>query len=148
MREGKMIVLLFCLILPLSLWSGTTGKIAGTIVDKATGDPLPGANIIVPGTTLGAAADFQGHYTILYVPPGVFDVEISMIGYTKVTVSDVRVLIDQTTRVDVDLAIEAVEGEAVTIVAERALIKKDVATSVVAISNQEVEDLPDFAGRD
>jgi len=144
MSGKRYIVLLFCLVLPLSLWSGTTGKIAGTIIDKATGDPLPGANITVVGSALGAAADLNGNYTILHVPPGVFEIQVSVIGYTTVRVSDVRVLIDQTARVDVDMAMEALKGEAITIVAERALIKKDVATSVVSISNQEVEDLPVF----
>lgn len=134
--------LLLAVILYLPLWSGTTGKIAGTIIDQVTGDPLPGANVVVAETGLGAAADMNGRYTILHVPPGMYHVEVSVIGYAKASIRDVRVRIDQTTHVDVGLTMEAVEGETVTIVAERALIKGDVATSVVAVSSQEVEALP------
>jgi outer membrane receptor protein involved in Fe transport len=132
--------IVFMFISPL--WSGTTGKIAGIIIDKETGEALPGANVIVIGTSLGAASDMEGQYTILYVPPGMYDVQVSFIGYAKVTIKDVRVNIDQTARINFTLESEAIELEAVTIVAERTLIKEDVATSVVAISDREVRELP------
>ena len=59
------------LVIPLSfLIAGTTGKISGRVVDFDTGDPLPGVNIQLEGTTLGAASDLYGYYTILNIPPG------------------------------------------------------------------------------
>ena len=133
------LLLLICVQLAIG---GTTGKIMGRVIDQSTGDPLPGANILIQGTTLGAAANLDGNYTILHVPPGTYTVEISVIGYTKVMVNDVRVRIDQTSRVDGTLSMEAIEGEAVTVIADKNLIKEDVSTSVVAISSDEVEDLP------
>ena len=133
------LLLLVCIQLAVG---GTTGKIMGRITDQSTGDPLPGANILIEGTTIGAAADMGGEYTILHIPPGTYSVEVSVIGYTKVVVNDVRVRIDQTSKVDVQLSMEAVEGEAVTVIADKNLIKDDVSTSVVAISSDEVEELP------
>ena len=62
--------------------------------------------------------------------------------YRKVTFSDVRVFIDQTTRVDVPLEPQAIEVNEIVVVAERKLIKADVATSVAAISDREIEALP------
>ena len=137
-----MSVFLMMALLTCPLWSGTTGKISGSVIDKATGDPMMGANVIISGTTMGAASDINGDYTILHVPPGLYDIEISVMGYTKLTVTDVRVRIDQTARVDAGLEMEAVEGEAVTIVAARNLIREDVATSVVAVTDREIEQLP------
>lgn len=135
-------ILLLALALTVPLWSGTTGKIAGTVIDKATNESLPGANIVVVGTTLGAVTDLKGNFTILEVPPGTYNVQISFIGYRKVTISDVRVYIDQTARVDIALEAEAIElGDAI-IIAERPLIKPDVATSVIAVSENEVKELP------
>ncbi|MDH7603875.1 MAG: TonB-dependent receptor [Melioribacter sp.] len=122
--------------------AGTTGKIAGKISDKSTGEPLIGANVIITGTSLGAATDVNGHYTILDIPPGIYSIQISYIGYRKLTINDVRVFIDQTTRIDAALESEAIELGAMIIVAERKLIKPDVATSVVAISEKEVQELP------
>ncbi|MBN1780071.1 TonB-dependent receptor [bacterium] len=123
-------------------WAGTTGKITGTVVDQSTGEPLPGANVVIEGTTLGAAADVDGNYTILYIPPGTYNVHVSVIGYTPVAVTDVRVRIDQSARVNVEMNMEAIEGETVTVVAEKNLIRDDVASSVVAVTAEEVESLP------
>ena len=134
--------LFLALIWACSLWAGTTGKIAGIIIDKTNGDPLPGANVAINNTQLGAAADLNGQYTILYVPPGIYDIRVTMMGYTEIIVSDVRVRIDQTTRIDLSMEMEAVEGEMVTIVAQRTVIKEDVATSSVAVSDREVAELP------
>ena len=130
------------LIAVYPVWPGTTGKIAGIVTDSETGEPLPGANVTVQGTTLGAAADMAGNYTILYVPPGEYSVQFSMIGYAKVTVTGVRVRIDQTARVNMVLQMEAIEGESVIVVADRNIIKPDVATSVVEVTTQEMEELP------
>jgi hypothetical protein len=137
-----MLILLAGFLFNLPLWSGTTGKIAGTVIDKSTGDPLPGANVTLVGTMLGSAADVSGNYTILNVPPGTYELKVSVIGYTVVIITDVRVRIDQTARVNVELEMEALEGEAVTVMAERNLIRDDVATSVAAISAKEIEELP------
>ncbi len=50
-------------------FAGTTGKLSGRIADK-TKQPLPGANIILLGTQMGAVSDLDGYYTILNIPPG------------------------------------------------------------------------------
>jgi hypothetical protein len=135
-------IMAWVLMVQCPLWSGTTGKIAGTVIDSQTGDALAGANVIVKGTELGAAADMQGQFTILHVPPGTYEVVVSVMGYARVNVEEVRVRIDQTARVDVGLSMEAIEGEAVTIVADRLGIKEDVATSVISVTAQEVQLLP------
>ena len=63
----KKIVLATLLIVlcSVNLFAGETGKISGYITDKSTGEPLIGANIIVEGTYLGAAADIDGYYFII-----------------------------------------------------------------------------------
>ena len=123
-------------------WSGTTGKIAGTIIDKASGEVLPGVNILVVGSSLGASTDLNGQYTILDVLPGTYRLQISMIGYKKVVVEDVVVHIDQTTRVDVGLETEAVQAGEVIVTAEKRLIKPDVATSVTSYTDKQADQLP------
>ncbi|MBN1894862.1 carboxypeptidase-like regulatory domain-containing protein, partial [bacterium] len=134
---------LICILLAaLRLHAGTTGKIAGTVADRETGNPLPGANIMVSGMNLGSAADLDGRFSILNVPPGTCTLQVSMMGYATVTVTDVRVYIDQTTRVHVDLEMKAIDGELVTVVAEKSIIKEDVATSMTAVSGREIEELP------
>ncbi|MCI0699000.1 TonB-dependent receptor [candidate division KSB1 bacterium] len=124
-----------------------TGKISGQIREKNTGEPLPGANVVITGTALGAATDAKGYYTILNVPPGSYTLRTTFIGYAKMAISDVRVSINQTTTINFDLKSEAVAGEAVTIVANRPLVEPDVSANVVNVQSEAVEYLP-IAGVD
>jgi outer membrane receptor protein involved in Fe transport len=136
------LILLLILVFITSLKPGTTGKIAGTITDEKSGEPLPGANIVVIGTTLGSTTDLNGEYIILQVPPGTYELQVSFIGYQKVLVNDVRVFIDQTARIDVALKEETIQVDEVVITAERTTIRPDVSTSVSAVSDEEIEKLP------
>lgn len=116
--------------------AGTTGKIAGQVVDKKTGSALPGATVVVVGTNLGAAADVNGNYFILNVPPGVYSVRASVVGYAAVVQANVRVNIDLTTTVDFKgqyaLQEEAIQAGEVTIVAERPVVQPDVAANIAS----------------
>ena len=64
------------------------GTISGSVTD-ADGNTLPGANVVVEGTTLGAAATLSGGYTI-NVPDGNYTVTASVVGY-KSSSASVRV---------------------------------------------------------
>ncbi len=88
-------ILLASLVFPATLLAGDTGKIAGRITDKTTGEPLAAANISVLGTMLGAATNLEGQYTILNVPPGTHTLRATLIGYGTVVINDVRVYIEQ-----------------------------------------------------
>ncbi len=121
--------------------AGTDGKIAGKITDRSTGEPVIAVNVTVVGTTLGASTDINGDFVILSVPPGLYSVQLSIIGYKKVLVTDVRVHIDQTVRVDVALESQTIDLSETVILAERP-VKPDVATSVVAVGEEEIKDLP------
>lgn len=131
------------LLLPHPARAGTTGKITGKVTDAATGEPLPGANIVITGTTLGAAADLEGNYIILRVPPGNYTLNAQMIGYKNVVVNNVQVSIDKTTRIDFQLQETTLElGETVTVVAERPLVQMDLTSTSAAVSTETIEMLP------
>ena len=68
-------VLTICFLAGSSLYAGTTGKITGVITDKENGQPVPGVNVIVEGTLLGAATDMDGVYIILNIPPGTYTIQ-------------------------------------------------------------------------
>ncbi len=125
------------------LFSGTTGKIAGKVTNAATGEPLFAVNVIVEGTTLGAATDMQGNYVILNVPPGIYTVRASAVGFKTVRVTNVRVSVDQTTRVDFKLEEVAIElGEEVVVVAERPLVQRDLTSTSAKVGADAIEKLP------
>ncbi|MFQ5630135.1 MAG: carboxypeptidase-like regulatory domain-containing protein, partial [bacterium] len=121
---------------------GIYGKIAGRVVDADNNEPLPGANVIIEGTTLGGAADVNGYFTILQIPPGTYSVVAKMIGYTDHKQTSVRVRVDLTSKVDFSLRAGVIAGEEVTIVAERPLVIADETGSSVRVSSEEIEDVP------
>lgn len=130
-----MLVLLLALQMPV--FAGL-GKIAGTITDEATGEPLPGANVQIVGTTLGAAADIDGRYFILNVPPGVYTLSVSMIGYATHEVTNVRAQLDQTTEVNAALKATVIAGETVSVVATRPIVDKNMTATKVNFSQEVV----------
>jgi len=128
--------------LNISILAGTTGKITGKVTDKANGQPLPGVNVILVGTQMGASTDANGNYVILNVPAGRYSVKFSMVGYTSVVVKDVRVAIDLTTRVNASLSSAVIQGKEVIVVARKPIIRKDVSNSMMNIESETIESLP------
>ncbi len=141
MRQIQVAFVLIFLMVSL-LYAGTTGKIAGRVTSKETGEPLIGANVMVEGTPLGAATDTEGNYFILQVSPGTYKVRFSMIGYQTLVLNDVRVRVDLTTNLDGQLGESAVGLEEVVVQAERPMIQTDVTYSQANISSEEVDVLP------
>lgn len=120
----------------------TGGKIAGRVVDKQTGEALPGVTIMIEGSTLGAATDAEGNYVLLNIPSGKYTLRVSFIGYGKIRLENVRVSVDQTTREDFALSPEVIEGEEVVVVAERPLVQKDLTASQQVATADEIKALP------
>ena len=135
---GKISKLVALTLLMSFALSQTTGKIRGTVT-SADGQPLAGANVIVDGTTKGAATDGEGNYTILNVEAGSYSVTASYIGYQSSTESNVSVKVDLTTPLNFAMQTSAVEGEAVTIVGEKRLIEKSATNSVRSVSSEEIQ---------
>ncbi len=140
--QKAFIRLSFFLLFASQLFAGTTGKIAGTVKDAKTGEPLPGVNIVVEGTNLGAATNIEGYYAILNVPPGSHTVRASFIGYAVARFSNVIVKIDLTTTLDVSLQEEALQSEEVVVIAERPVVVQDISSSQANLSVEDIEDLP------
>jgi outer membrane receptor protein involved in Fe transport len=131
------------LILPgVLLIAGTTGKIAGKVTDAATGEGLAGVNVLVVGTTFGASTDPEGHYTVINIPPGRYDVRARLIGYTSTTYQNLRVVADQTTLQDVTLEASAVELADVVVQAQRPMVQKDLTATMAVVSSEQFELLP------
>lgn len=124
------VTLFFVLAMTQLGFSGETGKIAGKVVDKQTGEPLIGANIFLSSIWLGdreipiespagAAASEDGQYFILNIKPGTYSISASFIGYKMAIRTKVLVKIDMTTRIDFKLESQALEGEEVVVTAYR-----------------------------
>jgi len=142
MKKLPLLALVVFVLSAPFMFAGTTGKIAGTIIDTDNGEPLPGVNVVLEGTTLGAVTDINGYYAILNVPPGAYSVKATYIGYTAYRFTEVTVKIDLTTTVDFKLKPQVLAGEEVVVVAERPVVVKDISASQANLNIKEIESLP------
>ena len=129
------------IILPMVLFS-QTGKISGRVYNEATGEPIPGANIILEGTYLGAAADVNGNYTVLNIPPGKYNVVVSAVGFVKTTIKDVVVNAEKTTFLDVAMKEEVIGLPEVVVEARRPLIDRSLTGARSTVTSDDIEMLP------
>ena len=136
-----MIQILVSFIFVSLIFSGTTGKLAGHVIDANSGEALIGCNILIPNASIGAATDINGDYIILNISPGSFDIKVTMIGYAEIIFKNVIFSIDQTTRLNIQLNVEAIEGEAI-IVQSRKMIHADVTNTEARITSEELAVMP------
>lgn len=144
MKIVNRLLLVLCLVLGVGteLIAGNTGKIAGRVIDKQSDDPLIGVNIVVKGTGMGASTDEDGFYYILQIPPEKYDLEISYIGYHSVTVRDVRVRVDLTTTINLEMEVEAITAPTVEVVAEQPLVQRDITSTRKTTTRETIESTP------
>src|ERR1700690_17537 len=79
------------------------GRVVGNVIDGRTGELLEKANIWIPSTSLGATTDRKGAYLISHVPPGVYLIRVSIIGYEPDSSNSVRVMPNAIDTVDFKL---------------------------------------------
>ncbi len=130
---------LMSLFVVLGMFSGLmaqSGSISGTVTDQ-DGNALPGANVAVEGTSLGAAADGSGAYTIAGVAPGTYTVSASYIGY--VSSSQSISVGTSASQADFALAVSALTGRAVSVIGSRfAHTAEEQAVPVDVFTAQEI----------
>lgn len=123
------------------LQAGTTGKVRGVVTDKS-GEPLPGVNVVVEGTMMGAATDMVGEYIITNIPPGSYNLAFTMIGYSKARVLGAKISIDLTTEINATMEEEVLEGTEVVVTATRPIVQRDLTSAQATISSEVIENLP------
>jgi len=119
-----------------------TGKLTGRVVSAETREELAGVNLIIKGTSLGVASNADGYFILLNIPPGTYDVELTMIGFAKLKVTDVKIVIDRTTEIGIELLSEVIGMEEITVVAKRPAIVRDISASQVNIESETIQALP------
>lgn len=118
-----------------------TGDISGTVTDAQSGETLPGVNVVIVGTTQGAATNAEGEYTIGGLEAGEYDLRATFVGYEAVEKS-VDVAAGETTTVDFALQPSAQQLEDLVVVGYGTREEASVSGS---ISEVEAEELADIA---
>lgn len=122
-----------------------TGILKGTVVDARTREPLPGANVLVVSTGRGMTTDGSGRYIIKELPSGTYSIQVRMVGYDAITLTDVVVSPGRPTTINAGLQETLIEGEAVTVTA--GYFQKDDVTAMgtVGFNAQEIRRSPGSA---
>ncbi len=104
----------FLFISAHTVFAQSTGTIRGTVTDNSNGQPLPLVNVLIQGTTVGAATDDAGTYEIKGLQPGTYVMVFRLVGYQTLEVPGIIVERGSVVTKDAVLAEEAVQqGEVV-----------------------------------
>lgn len=142
------IMALLTVVLSQSLFA-QSGSFKGRIFDKDTKEVLVGANVVIQGTSIGAATDLDGNFVIRNIPVGKQSVKISYIGYNSITV-DIDIVANRTLEQNFSLQPETIEGQAVIITAQAqgqvSAIQQQLTSNKIAnvVSEARIQELPDF----
>ncbi|MEM8599870.1 MAG: TonB-dependent receptor [Bacteroidota bacterium] len=138
--------LLLSLVLSVGLSAAALaqGTLSGTVTDAASGEPLAGVNVYLQGTTLGAATDADGMYSIPALRPGNYIAVVAFVGY--VTAEIPTVVSDGANTLDVALDERLFEGEEVVVSGTLTPEKlTDTPATIEVISAEDIQYTPAYS---
>jgi len=120
MKHTRLPFVLGCAVVMLALtaaaaFAQSTGAIKGKVTDQRTGDPLPFANIVVKGTTTGAATDVNGSYEIKNLAAGTYTLIARLVGYESAEIAGVNVTAGGSTTRNIAMTSAAVQISEMTV---------------------------------
>ena len=123
-----------------------TGTIQGKVIDASTQAPLIGTNVTVVGTNRGAAANLDGSFVINKIPVGSYVLRFDFIGYQQLKKTDVIVRSGRATFINVELKMEVIKTDEISVTAGYFSESKDEPTSLINFSHEEIRRAPGSAG--
>lgn len=132
-KEYKNSIVIY--VLPPPKKEEPKGSIQGMLYDVNSGEALIGANVLIVGTTFGSATNIEGRYSIANVPPGIYTLAISYLGYETSVVRDVRVASGQATTLDFKLKPSSTQLQDIEIIGNKALSGNVIETNELAMIN-------------
>ncbi|MGL1889260.1 MAG: TonB-dependent receptor [Reichenbachiella sp.] len=130
-----MAMLLFCLFTLPSY--GQDFTVSGVVKEQGTGETIPGATVLIKGTTNGSVTDIDGRYSIAIAGDGSETLSISFIGYLASEIP-----INGRSVINVDLAIDIAELEEVVVIGYGTQKKKVVTGAISSVSSKEISSTP------
>ncbi len=130
------------IILINTIFAQSTGRITGQVVDKISNEPLPGVNVIIVDTPVGAATDIDGYFTIENVQVGTYRLKASYVGYNSLIKSDVVVNTSRPTDLLFELTETVIEIEGVTVTSDYFDEVPTEVNSIKSFSYEEIRRAP------
>jgi len=148
MKPKIVISVLILFLNSIFVFAADPGSISGRVLDKISGEGLPGANVYIEGTAFGTATGLDGSFTLSKIPAGEYELSIRYIGYS---IQKVSILIEagETLNQDILLEEDAASIEEVVVTAQlrgqRGAINRQLTANSVmnAVSKDKLQELPD-----
>lgn len=139
MKKNVLFLLLLGLLTTVS--AQPTHRIKGTVIDKATRQPLEFINVLVLGLGRGGVTDAEGHFNIGEVPPGIYRLQASAVGYKTILTPEYIVSTkDLTIQIETEENLTELEGVTVTASPFRRDPESPVGLRIIGL--QEIEKSP------
>jgi TonB-dependent receptor len=146
----KLLSTLILCIVGLTAWA-QNGTIDGQVTDVKTNEAIIGANVVIEGTTVGAATDIEGNFVIANLKPGTYTIVVTYIAYKTQTIPDVVVEPGKKTTLKITLVEDIAELAEVVVTAQKEISTdvsllntiKENKLVVSGISAQQIVRLPD-----
>ena len=149
LAKGFTFLVVFFLFAVQSGFAAGTGRMKGRVFDRQTKEALPGATVLVKGTSIGASTDLNGNFVIDNAPEGVQTIVVTYVGYVD-SKEAVNIVQGQTISKDFYLEPTAVQGKAVIVTAQaqgqiQAINQQLSSNKIVnVVSSAKIQELPDF----
>ena len=127
----------FIILFETILYAGT-GSITGEVIDADNHQPLIGANVIIDGSDIGAACDYNGEFQINNISVGSYTVIVSMIGYSVVSRANVNIYSNRQTPLKFYLNPSIIKGQEVIVKSGYFEQAKDGIVSTQTIDREEI----------
>lgn len=116
-----------------------TGTIQGTVFNAMTQEPVAGAQVFLPGTSLGALSNSSGRYLIQNVPAGTHTVRVEIIGFSPHE-GEVVVPAGGMVSQDFRLNTSAIALDEVVVTGQgREVSRREIGTSIAAVNTENIE---------
>lgn len=134
-------LLLFCNITISFLLAQPVHQVKGTVIDKSSRQPLEFINVMIVGLNKGGVTNAEGKFSIGQVPPGIYRLQASAIGYKTVTTPE-YILSTRDLHIQIEMEENQTELEGVTVTASpfRRDIESPVSLRIIGL--QEIEKSP------
>jgi hypothetical protein len=145
MKKALFLVLLISSLASQGSPGGST--ISGYVLDSESGEGLPGANVILSGTLMGTATNFDGYFVITEVPSGSYELKISFMGFEPLS-QIVNLRSGERFRQNFELIPQTVELQEVVVTEERMERKVNIQASRVKLNLRQMKGVPQIGEAD
>lgn len=145
---------ILCMLILASLFSFSFlyaqgyGSIKGSVLDRESGDPIIGANIVIQGTSLGSATDIDGKFHLPVVPVGKWTIKVSCIGYAP-EIRELNLRSDSLIILEFKMRPQVIQGQEVVVTVQARgqndAINQQLISDKIAniVSSARIQELPD-----